>query len=73
MDISIAYLKTSKLLTRAALPSNNVYLTHAILVFIEVKGAENDASASQNDIPISAYFKAVQSFAPSPVIQTFLF
>ena len=73
MDIKIVYLKTSTLFTRAALPSNNVYLTHAILVFIEEKGAENDASASQKDIPILAYFKAAQSFAPSPVIQTFLF
>ena len=33
-----------------------------------MKGAAIDASASDRDIPISAYFSAPQSFAPSPHI-----
>jgi len=31
-----------------------------------VKGAATDASASDNEMPTSAAFKAPQSFAPSP-------
>ena len=60
MKTKIVYLKTSAWLKRAAPPSNNVYLTHAILVFIQEIGAENDLYASQNDIPTLAYFKSAQ-------------
>jgi len=35
-----------------------------------VKGAAIDASASERLIPASAYFRAMQSFAPSPHIPT---
>ncbi len=72
IDISIVYLNTSILFTKAALPSSNVCFTHSILVLNEENGAENEASAPLNDIPISAYFNAAQSFAPSPVIHTLL-
>ena len=38
-----------------------------------VNGAAIEASASERLIPASAYFKAVQSFAPSPHIPTLSF
>ena len=41
--------------------------------FLLVNGAAIDASASLNDTPISAAFKAAQSLAPSPHIPTILF
>jgi hypothetical protein len=37
-----------------------------------VKGAAREASASDKLTPASAYFKAAQSFAPSPHIPTIL-
>jgi hypothetical protein len=39
-----------------------------ISYIFEVKGAAIEASASDNDTPISAVFNAPQSFAPSPHI-----
>ena len=38
-----------------------------------VKGSEIEASASDKLIPASAYFNAMQSFAASPHISTFVF
>jgi hypothetical protein len=42
-----------------------------IEVDLLVKGAAIDASAKLKEIPMSAAFKASQSFAPSPHIPTF--
>ncbi len=41
-----------------------------MLVIWEVNGAEIEASAIDNDNPMSACFKAPQSLAPSPHIDT---
>ena len=45
-------------------------MTQEISGVLEVKGAAIDASSVDNDIPTSATFKALQSFAPSPHIKT---
>jgi hypothetical protein len=55
---------------RAALPSLSKVITHEISCILLVNGAAIEASASDKLIPASAYFKAAQSFAPSPHIPT---
>ena len=52
------------------LPSLIKVITHAISWTLLVKGAAIEASASERLMPASAYFKAKQSFAPSPHIPT---
>ena len=61
-------LKQEKLVTKAALPSFKIETMHEISYIFDVKGAAIEASASDKEIPISAVFKAPQSFAPSPHI-----
>jgi hypothetical protein len=46
------------------------YTREDIFVICEVNGAEIEASAWDKDSPISACFKAPQSLAPSPHIDT---
>jgi hypothetical protein len=48
-------------------------MTEEIFLILLVKGAAIDASESAKLNPASAYFKAMQSFAPSPHIPTFIF
>jgi hypothetical protein len=48
-------------------------MTEDIFLILLVKGAAIDASESAKLNPASAYFKAIQSFAPSPHIPTFTF
>jgi len=48
-------------------------MTDEIFLILLVKGAAIDASESAKLNPASAYFKAMQSFAPSPHIPTFIF
>jgi len=66
-------LKHWKLVTRAALPSLRTVRVHERSGVFEVKGAAIEASASERLIPISAVFKATQSFAPSPTIPTIVY
>jgi len=61
-------LKDWKEVARAALPSISNSTTQDISLTLLVKGAAIDASASERLIPASAYFKALQSLAPSPHI-----
>ena len=44
--------------------------THSILDVLDVNGDATDASASDNEIPTWAVFKAPQSLAPSPHMPT---
>ena len=76
------YLKQQKLVTKAARPSLYIELavfsigrefihrmtsgTQEMSNMRLVNGAATEASASDNEIPTSAAFKAPQSFAPSP-------
>ena len=53
-----------------ALPYNKTVSTQLILSETLEKGAEKDESAVEKDSPISAYFIAAESLAPSPVIAT---
>jgi hypothetical protein len=53
-----------------AFPSINKVITEEISLTLLVNGAAIEASASDKLIPASAYFKATQSFAPSPHIPT---
>ena len=41
-----------------------------MLALLEVKGEATEASASDNEIPACAVFRAPQSLAPSPHIPT---
>ena len=45
-------------------------MTDEISLILLVNGAAIEASASDKLIPASAYFNAMQSFAPSPHIPT---
>lgn len=65
-------LKREKLVANPALHSFNSSTIELIFVTWEVNGAEIDASAIDNDKPMSACFKAPQSLAPSPHMDTFL-
>lgn len=56
--------------TKVARPLNNIYSTQSIEVPPYENGAENDASASENEIPISPCLIALQSLAPSPIMPT---
>ncbi len=53
-----------------ALPSISKVITDDMSLTLLVNGAAIEASASDKLIPASAYFKATQSFAPSPHIPT---
>lgn len=52
------YLKTEKLVVRAPLPSQMTLGTQVMLGTWEVKGAATLASASDNEMPTCAAFKA---------------
>jgi hypothetical protein len=53
---------------REAFPSFNSSMTQLMFYTLLVNGAAIEASASLNEIPTSAVFRAPQSFAPSPHI-----
>jgi hypothetical protein len=63
-------LKHWKLVTKAARPFLNKEISAETFRILDVNGALMDASASDSERPASAYFKAPQSFAPSPTIAT---
>ena len=63
-------LKVTNPLTSEHHPFQSKVTTEEIFGASEVNGAAMDASASERDKPISAVFKALQSFAPSPHIPT---
>ena len=65
-------LNNEKFVARPALHYLSNSIIELIFVICEVKGAEIEASAIESDNPISACFKAPQSLAPSPHIDTFL-
>lgn len=62
------FLRISMLFVRVALPSNKTTSTQEIDSDDDENGAVSDASAELNDIPMSAYLIASQSFDPSPII-----
>ena len=51
-------------------PSFNKIITEEMFLTLLVNGAAIDASESDKLIPVSAYFRAMQSFAPSPHMPT---
>ena len=63
-------LKPEKVVANEHLPSNRRVITQEISWILLVNGAAIEASASDRLIPASAYFRAAQSFAPSPHIPT---
>lgn len=65
-------LNNEKLVARPALHYLSNSIMELMFVIWDVKGAEIDAYAIDSDNPISACFKAPQSFAPSPHMETFL-
>lgn len=65
-------LNNEKLVAKPALHYFINSTIELILATWEVNGAEIDASAWERDRPISACFKAPQSLAPSPHIETVL-
>ena len=64
------YLKIWNEVDRADLPSFKSSMIHEMSYIDEVNGAAIDASAVEREIPVSAVFKALQSFAPAPHIPT---
>jgi hypothetical protein len=64
-------LKREKFVANPALHYLINYIIDEIFVTCEVNGAEIEAYAMERDKPISACFRAPQSFAPSPHIATF--
>lgn len=63
-------LNKEKLVAR---PARHYFIsstTAEMLMTLEVNGAEIEASACERDKPTSACFKAPQSLAPSPHIET---
>jgi hypothetical protein len=66
------FFSISILFAIVALPSINIVSTQSIESLSEVKGAVYAASADANEIPISAYFIASQSLAPSPIMPTLI-
>jgi len=63
-------LKETNPLTSEHLPFQSKVTTDEMFGANDVNGAAIEASASERDNPISAVFKALQSFAPSPHIPT---
>lgn len=63
-------LNSEKLVANPALHSFINSTTAEMFIIFEVKGAEIDAYAWDNDNPTSACFNAPQSLAPSPHITT---
>lgn len=64
------FFRISILLLIVALPSIRITSTHEMDSLFDVNGEVYAASAVLKEIPISAYFIASQSFAPSPIIPT---
>lgn len=62
---------TSTQLASTHLPSSRIWDTQFKLVDLLENGAENDASADVNEIPISASLMAKLSLLPSPIMPTF--
>lgn len=63
---------SEKLVTK---PARHYFINSTIeeiFVYLDVKGADIEAYAGDRDKPISACFKAPQSLAPSPHIETLL-
>ena len=67
---AIIYLNISIEVTRAHFPWFKTSIMQVISGFVEVKGAAIEASSWDNETPTSAAFKAPQSLAPSPHINT---
>lgn len=65
-------LNSEKFVARPALHYLISSTTADMLITLEVKGADIDASACDKDSPTSACFKAPQSLAPSPHMTTTL-
>lgn len=65
-------LNKEKFVANPALHYFNNSTIELMLVICEVNGAEIEASAIDNDNPMSACFRAPQSLAPSPHIETLL-
>ena len=65
-------LNSEKLVASPALHSFISSTIELMLVTCEVKGADIEAYACDKERPMSACFKAPQSLAPSPHIDTFL-
>jgi len=65
-------LKAWKVVVRAALPSLKRVITLEMSYTLLVKGAAIEASASDKLKPASAYLRALQSFAPSPHMPTWV-
>lgn len=65
-------LNKEKFVANPALHYFNNSTIELMLVTCEVNGAEIEASAIDNDNPMSACFRAPQSLAPSPHIETLL-
>lgn len=64
-------LKREKLVAKPARHYFSSSTIELMLVIWDVNGAEMEASAMDNDKPISACLRAPQSLAPSPHIDTF--
>jgi len=64
-------LNSEKFVANPALHYFKSSTIELMFVIWDVKGAAIEASAIDNDSPISACFKAPQSLAPSPHIDTF--
>ena len=65
-------LNKEKFVANPALHYFNNSTIELMLVTCEVNGAEIEASAIDKDNPMSACFRAPQSLAPSPHIETLL-
>ena len=74
MNIIMLYMamkrNVTEAVTRAALPCRSISIIQEIDGFADVKGAAMEASASERETPAWADFKAPQSLAPSPHIDT---
>mmetsp|Transcript_21760 Transcript_21760/g.22660 ORF Transcript_21760/g.22660 Transcript_21760/m.22660 type:complete len:96 (+) Transcript_21760:830-1117(+) len=73
MEKNILYLKHWKEVTMLAFDSKNNSLKQEISGILEVKGAAMEASSKEREMPTEAAFKAPQSLAPSPHMQTVKF
>ena len=65
-------LNNEKLVTNPALHSFISSIIEVMLATLDVNGAEIDAYVCESERPASDCFKAPQSFAPSPHIETTL-
>ena len=69
-DCNSTNLNDWKAIAKEPLPSFISIGTQLISYLLQVNGAAMDASVSEIEIPTAAYFKALQSLAPSPTIAT---